>query len=63
VTTSERITRVMKKKKVKPAHLAKALDVSRSTVHGWMHGDGWQQIEQLRSIAAELGVDLAELIG
>lgn len=45
------------------AELARRLEVSRSTVHDWVHGEHEPTLSSLRKIAKALDVELAELLG
>lgn len=63
MTTAERIARALKRNDMKPADLATELDVTRSTVHGWLHATHEPNLESLRGMAKVLKCEVADLIG
>lgn len=59
-TFGERLTDWLKFVGMRQTDLARALDVSRRAVHGWMHDDSAPTTDRLAPICATLGVTQAE---
>lgn len=55
-TFGERLTSWLKFVKLRPASLARALEVSRRAVHGWMHDDSAPTTDRLVPIVQALGI-------
>jgi transcriptional regulator with XRE-family HTH domain len=62
-SVAERIVKRRDALKLKDSQLARVLGVTRSTVHGWTHGDHEPTLASLRRIARALKCDVAELLG
>lgn len=57
------LARALKRKKMKPAHLATRLGLSRSTVHSWLHEGNGPRLKTLIQAADELDTTVARLLG
>lgn len=62
-TVATRIIRARDKLGISDAELARRVDVTRSTVHDWIHGEHEPTLASLRKIAKALDCDLGELLG
>jgi transcriptional regulator with XRE-family HTH domain len=62
-TVANLIVRACKRLKITDAELARRVGVTRSTVHGWVHGNHEPTLESLRGIADALECDIGELLG
>ena len=63
VDITKRLTEAMEAKGVSQADLASRVGVSRSVVHGWVHGDFVPKTDKLHRIALVLNVSEAWLMG
>jgi len=59
-TFGERLTSWLKFVKIRPASLARALEVSRTAVHGWMHDGSSPTTDRIAPICTAMGVSVAE---
>jgi transcriptional regulator with XRE-family HTH domain len=62
VTTAQLLTKALRAKKMRPAHLAEKLSVSRSTVSAWLHGGPGPKISNLKDLADALDIDFDALL-
>lgn len=62
-TTAELIEQRCKAKGLTNAELARRMEVTRSTVHDWVHGIHEPNLESLRKLAEVFECEVAELIG
>jgi transcriptional regulator with XRE-family HTH domain len=62
-SVASRIVRARKRLDISDAELARRLNVTRSTVHAWVHGEHEPNLASLRRIARALGCEVAELLG
>jgi len=62
-TTAARIVRARDRLGINDAELARRLDVTRSTVHDWVHGLHEPNLASLRRLARALECELADLLG
>ena len=62
-TTADRIVKARDRLGITDAEIARRLGVTRSTVHGWVHGVHEPNLRSLRSIAKALGCKASALMG
>lgn len=56
------IRRARQAKRLKPAELARQMEVVRSTVHNWEHGLSTPRIKTLKKLAAKLDTTVEALL-
>jgi transcriptional regulator with XRE-family HTH domain len=61
IKLQKNLKRLMKAQKIGLKELAAELDLSASTVHGWLNGVTPKSLQEIKRLAIHLGVSLDEL--
>ncbi len=62
-TVADRIVKARNRLGITDAELARRLEVTRSTVHDWVHGEHEPTLASLRRLAQALECEVGELMG